>query len=30
MMNKIKQAVKTRHKITYSYGYELRNVENGE
>ena len=30
MMNKIKQVVQTRHKITYSYGYELRNVENGE
>ena len=30
MMNKIKQAVQTRHKITYSYGYELRNVETGE
>ena len=28
MMNKIKQAVQTRHKITYSY--ELRNVKNGE
>ena len=30
MMNKIKQAVQTRHKITYSYGYELRSVENSE
>ena len=30
MMNKIKYAVQTRHKITYSYGFELRNVENGE
>ena len=30
MMNKIKYAISTRHKITYSYGYELRNVENGE
>ena len=30
MINKIKYAVQTRHKITYSYGYELRNVENGE
>ena len=30
MMNKIKQAVQTRNKKTYSYGYELRNVENGE
>ena len=29
MMNKIKQAVQTRHKINYSYGYELRNLENG-
>ena len=29
-MSKIKHAVQTRHKITYSYGYELRNVENGE
>ena len=30
MMNKIKQAVQTRHKINYRSGYELRNVENGE
>ena len=30
MMNKIKQAVQTRHKINYSNAYELRNVENGE
>ena len=30
MMNKIKQAVQTRHKINYRNGYELRNVENGE
>ena len=30
MMNKIKQAVQTRHKINYRYGFELRNVENGE
>ena len=30
MINKIKQAVQTRHKINYRYGYELRNVENGE
>ena len=30
MINKIKYAIQTRHKITYSYGYELRNVENGE
>ena len=30
MMNKIKYDVQTRHKITYSYGYELRNTETGE
>ena len=30
MMNKIKHAVQTRHKINYRSGYELRNVENGE
>ena len=30
MMNKIKQAVQTRHKINYRSGYELPNVENGE
>ena len=28
-MNKIKHSVQTRHKITYSYGFELRNAENG-
>ena len=30
MMNKIKQAVQTRHKINYRNAFELRNVENGE
>ena len=30
MLNKIKHAVQTRHKINYRYGYELRNIENGE
>ena len=30
MMNKIKHAVQTRHKINYRSGYELRNIENGE
>ena len=30
MLNKIKQAVQTRHKITYSSAYELRNIETGE
>ena len=30
MMNKIKYDVQTRHKISYSYGYELRNTETGE
>ena len=30
MMNKIKQAVQTRHKINYSYGYDLLNIKNGE
>ena len=29
-MNKIKQAVQTRHKINYRHGYESRNIENGE
>ena len=30
MMNKIKQAVQTRHKINYRNAFELRNIENGE
>ena len=30
MMNKIEPAVQTRHKIIYRFGYELRNIENGE
>ena len=30
MMNKIKRAFHTRHKINYSYGYVLLNFENGE
>ena len=30
MMNKIKRAVHTRHKINYSYAYVLLNVEEGE
>ena len=30
MMNKIKRAIQTRHKITYSYGYVLLNIEEGE
>ena len=30
MINKIKQAVQTRHKINYRNAFELRNIENGE
>ena len=30
MMNKIKQAVQTRHKNNYRYAFELRNIEDGE
>ena len=30
MMNKIKQAVQTRHKINYRNAFELRNLETGE
>ena len=30
MMNKIKQAVQTRHKINYRNAFELRNIESGE
>ena len=30
MLNKMKHAVQTRHKINYRSGYKLRNIENGE
>ena len=30
MMNKIKYAIPTRHKINYRYAYKLRNIETGE